>query len=154
MISSATWKHVSVNGQSRTTCYADYAQLLKASCIKAAIPRLQYTYRERKLIGMDMVSVDAHVVTDGATSGLLNIDLALCEVVATGDTCSGTVNDILSTNLTIDVNESKASSAAAAAVIDTSEDDMAIDQVIRVDIDAVHGTAAKGLILAMGFRLP
>jgi hypothetical protein len=106
-----------------------------------------------ELNGMILVAVSAQVVTAGTTN-TLNVDLARCAVVATGNMCSGTVVDILSTNLTIDSGENKSSTAAVAAVIDTANDDVATDQVIRVDVDAIHATAAKGLILTLSFRLP
>jgi hypothetical protein len=106
-----------------------------------------------ELNGMVLVGVTAHVTTVGTTN-TLNVDLARCATVATGSTCSGTVVDVLSTNLTVDSNESKSATAAAAAVIDTANDDVATDQVIRVDVDAVHTTPAKGLILTLTFRLP
>jgi hypothetical protein len=106
-----------------------------------------------KLNGRNLVAVSAQVV-DAGTTGTLNIDLARCAAVATGNQCSGTVADMLSTNLTIDSTENKSSTAAAAAVIDTGNDDVATDQVIRIDIDAVHTTAAKGLVVTLTFQLP
>jgi len=107
-----------------------------------------------KLNGWNLTGVSAQVISVG-TDGLLNVDLARCDVAATGNACSGTVQDMLSTNLTIDSNEGKSSTAAAAAVIDTTYDDVDTDEVIRVDVDAVHSTtAAKGLILNLKFEKP
>jgi hypothetical protein len=106
-----------------------------------------------ELNGMNLVGVTAHVITVGTTN-TINVDLARCATVATGSTGSGTVADMLSTNLTIDSNESKSATAATAAVIDTANDDVATDQVIRVDIDAVHTTPSKGLVVVLTFRLP
>jgi len=103
--------------------------------------------------GMDLTYVAAHVISTG-TTGTLNVDLARCDPVATGNTCSGTVGDMLSTNLTIDSGESKSSTAAAAAVIDAAVDDVTTGDVIRVDIDAIHTTPSQGLILEFGFSLP
>ena len=105
------------------------------------------------LNGYTLTSVSGHVVSAG-TTGTLDVDLARCAAVASGSTCSGTVADMLSTNLTIDSGESKSSTAAAAVAINASNDDVATDQVIRVDVDAVHsGTAAKGLVLVLGWTL-
>lgn len=106
-----------------------------------------------ELNGMNLVGVSAQVVNAGTTS-TLNVDLARCAAVATGNMCSGTVVDMLSTNLTVDSGENKSATAATAAVIDTNNDDVATDQVISVDVDAVHTTAAKGLIVTLSFRLP
>jgi hypothetical protein len=106
-----------------------------------------------KLNGWNLIAVSAQVITAG-TTGTTNVDLARCDVVATGNACSGTVQDMLSTNLTIDSGEGKSSTAAAAAVIDTTYDDVDTDEIIRVDVDAVHTTPAKSLILNLTFQLP
>lgn len=104
------------------------------------------------LNGHNLVSVSGHVITV-SSSGAVNVDLARCAVVATGNTCSGTVVDMLPVNLTIDANESKSSSAATAVDIDETNDDVATDQVVRVDVDGA-GTGTQGLILLLGFQLP
>ena len=61
--------------------------------------------------------------------------------------------DMLSTKLTIDANETDSSGAAAAAVIDTAHDDVATGDMLRIDVD-VAGTGAKGLMVEMQFQLP
>jgi hypothetical protein len=61
---------------------------------------------------------------------------------------------MLSTKITIDSGETGSDTAAAAAVIDTSEDDIATNDLIRVDVDAISTTAAKGLVVTLEFRLP
>lgn len=61
--------------------------------------------------------------------------------------------DMLSTRITIDANEKHSSTAAAAAVIDTGNDDVATGDEIAFDID-VAGTGTKGLTVIMGFQLP
>lgn len=52
--------------------------------------------------------------------------------------------DVLSTALTIDVSEYTSDTAATPAVINTSNDDLATGDRIRIDVD-VAGTGAKGL---------
>jgi hypothetical protein len=106
-----------------------------------------------ELDGFDLVDIIAQVVSAG-TTGTLNVDLARCDPVATGNACSGTVGDMLSTNLTIDTGENKSSTAAAAAVIAGAVDDIDIDDIIRIDIDAVHTTPAQGLTLLLTFSRP
>ena len=64
-----------------------------------------------------------------------------------------TLVDMLSTKLTIDASEFESSDAAAAAVIDTANDDVNTGDQVHVDID-VAGTGAKGLFVVMTFRLP
>jgi len=106
-----------------------------------------------KINGWDLTGVSAQVVTTGTTN-TLNMDLARCDVVAAGNMCSGTVQDMLSTNLTIDSGEGRSATAATAAVINTDYDDVATDEVVRVDIDGVHTTAAKGLVVNLKFEKP
>jgi hypothetical protein len=105
------------------------------------------------LDGYNLTGVKAKVYQAG-TTGTLNVDLARCDLVATGNACSGTVDDMLSTNLTIDSGEGRSATAAAAAVIDASFDDIDVDDVIRIDVDAVHSTPAKGLQLILTFEVP
>jgi hypothetical protein len=106
-----------------------------------------------KFDGMSLIDVQGHVIATG-TTGTLTVALTRCDAVATGDQCSGTTAQMLSTNLTIDSGENKSATAAAAPVIDTANDDVSTDQVIRVDISAVHTTPAKGLVLKFSFRKP
>jgi hypothetical protein len=44
--------------------------------------------------------------------------------------------------------------AATAAVINASYDDVAENDLLRIDIDAVSTTAPKGLIVTLGFAMP
>ena len=62
--------------------------------------------------------------------------------------------DILSTVITIDSGETGSDTAATPAVINTAEDDLQTNDLIRVDVDAVSTTAAKGLIVTFIARLP
>jgi hypothetical protein len=105
------------------------------------------------LNGMNLISIKANVYTAG-TTGTINIDIARCVAATTGNVCSSTVADVLSTNLTIDSGENDSADAAAAAVINTSNDDVATGQLYRVDIDAIHTTPSQGLILEFTFQLP
>lgn len=61
--------------------------------------------------------------------------------------------DMLSTRITIDANESTSYTAATPPVIDTTKDDVATGDLIRVDVD-VAGTGAKGLIVMLSFQAP
>lgn len=93
-----------------------------------------------ELNGMVLSGVFARVVTAGTTG---TTDIQFHNVTD--------AVDILSTKLTIDSAETSSATAATAAVINTSNDDMATDDLIRVDIDAVSSTAPKGLILRLTF---
>lgn len=61
--------------------------------------------------------------------------------------------DMLSTALTIDASEYNSSSAATAAVINTSYDDVITGDRIRIDCD-VAGTGTAGGEVTLGFRIP
>ena len=64
--------------------------------------------------------------------------------------------DMLSVNITIDVDEISSATAATAYTINTSYDDVATNDQIAIDVDAVPsgGTAAKGLYVTLGFAWP
>ena len=96
-----------------------------------------------ELNGMNLTAVHAAVYTAG-TTGTMDIQLRnITDSV-----------DMLSTKITIDSTEVGSDTAATPAVIDTTKDDVATHDRIAVDIDAVHTTAAKGLVLRLRFELP
>ena len=89
---------------------------------------------------MNLIYVHAMDVTAGVT-GTMSIQIHnLTDAV-----------DMLSTKITIDTGETGSDTAAAAAVIDTTKDDVATNDVLRIDIDAIHTTPAKGLVVTLGF---
>lgn len=92
--------------------------------------------------GMNLTAVAAHVTTV-SSSGTPTIQVHNVTQAA----------DMLSTRITIDANEKDSSTAAAAAVIDTGNDDVATGDELRIDID-VAGTGAKGLIVDLSFAAP
>lgn len=92
--------------------------------------------------GYNLVAVAAHVTT-ASSSGTPTIQI--------NNVTQGA--DMLSTRITIDANEKDSSTAAAAAVIDASNDDVATGDEIRIDIDTA-GTGTKGLMVEMTFQLP
>lgn len=95
-----------------------------------------------ELNGMNLVDADAHVYT-ASTSGTPTI-----QIHNLTDT-----EDMLSTRITIDANETDSSTAAAAPVIDTDHDDVATADVLRVDVD-VAGTGTIGLEVRLAFQTP
>jgi hypothetical protein len=103
-----------------------------------------YFHVPSTLNGFNIVDVHAEVITV-ATGSTIIIDLYNVTHSA----------DILSTNLTIDASESGSDTAAAAAAIDTGEDDLATNDVIRVDIDQIGSSnTGVGLIVTLICRLP
>jgi hypothetical protein len=102
---------------------------------KAYFPRIP-SY----LNGWNIIEVAANMV---AGTGAVTIQLYNLTQTA----------DILSTELTIDANEKDSKDAAAAAVIDTSEDDVQTGDRIRIDIDGA-GTGTTWLDVQMTLQLP
>lgn len=106
-----------------------------------------YFHIDSRLNGMNLVDVHAEHITAGAGTGSETTDIEIFNVTQNAD--------ILSTTLTIDEDETGSDTAASAAVIDTSEDDMTENDVIRIDVDAIPSTTApKGLLVTLGFKLP
>jgi hypothetical protein len=98
-----------------------------------------------ELNGMDLVAVSACVATAG-TTGTTDVQIHRVR--------SATPVDMLSTKITIDSGEVDTATAATAAVVNTSNDDVQTSDQIHVDIDAVSTTAAKGLVVNLQFALP
>ena len=103
-----------------------------------------YFHIGKELAGMNLVYIHGEVITAG-TTGTLNVDIR--NVTQAGA-------DVLSTNLTIDTAETGSDTAATPAVIAAAEDDMQENDVIAIDVDVIHTTASKGLIITLGFELP
>lgn len=92
--------------------------------------------------GMNLTAVHARVVTAG-TTGTCTIQIANVTQAA----------DMLSTRISIDTTpETGSDTAEAPAVIDTNNDDVATNDLLRIDIDTIHTTAAKGLVVTLQFQ--
>lgn len=94
----------------------------------------------RDIGGMDLVEVHAEARTAG-TTGTMDIQVRNVTQAA----------DMLTTKLTIDSTETGSDTAAAPAVIDAANDDVAENDMLAIDFDAVQTTAAKGCIVTLGF---
>jgi hypothetical protein len=94
--------------------------------------------------GMNLTYVHAKVITAGVT-GSLGIQIHNVTKAV----------DMLSTKITIDTTETGSDTAAVPAAIDVTNDDVATNDLLRIDVDAIHtGTAAKGLLITLGFETP
>jgi len=93
--------------------------------------------------GMNLVEVHAEVATAGS-GGVTTIQVHNANDAA----------NMLSTALNIDASETGSDTAATAAVIDTANDDVATNDVIRFDVTAVSTTAPKGLVVTSVYKLP
>lgn len=96
--------------------------------------------------GMNLVGIVGTVATAGSGGTLPTFNIRRVR--------SGSAVDMLSTALTIDLTETSSITAATAAVINTSNDDVQTGDLIKLDIDAVGSTPAKGGAVALEFRLP
>jgi hypothetical protein len=100
--------------------------------------KAEFTISNR-LAGMNIKRVFAFVSTAGVT-GTLDIQIRNKTQAA----------DVLSTKITIDTTELHSATAATPAAINTSEDDLTENDIIAIDVDAIHsGTAAKGLVVGL-----
>ena len=104
-----------------------------------------YFHTPADLAGMDLIGASALVITAG-TTGTTDVQIARVR--------SGTPADMLSTKITIDSTETDSATAATAAVINGSNDDLATSDILRIDVDATATTKAKGLLVTLRFRLP
>jgi hypothetical protein len=103
-----------------------------------------YFHIPPELNGMNLTYCHARVITAGVTGTL---DIQIHNVTDTVD--------MLTTKLTVDSGETGSETAATPYVIDTANDDVAENDLIRIDSDAIHsGTAAKGLIVTLRFQKP
>lgn len=93
--------------------------------------------------GMNLVGVHARVITAGTTN---TTDIQIRNVTDSVD--------MLSTKITIDSGETGSDTAATPAVIDTTKDDVATNDLLAIDVDAKSTTAPKGLIVTLRFALP
>ncbi len=96
-----------------------------------------------KITGWNLVEVAMMVQTSGTTG---NLDVMIYNV-------SDSV-DMLSTAMRIETGETDTSTSAQPGTINTSFDDVATGDHIRIDVDSVQSTAAKGLYVELTFRLP
>jgi hypothetical protein len=85
--------------------------------------------------GMNIVSALAVLRTAGTTG---TTDFQLRRRRAGADV------DVLSTKLTVDSAEATSATAAAAAVVNTANDDLATGDLLYLDIDAVSTTPPQG----------
>jgi len=101
------------------------------------------------LNGHNLVSVGASVTTV-SSSGIPTVQLRRQRLT---NATTQSAADMLSTKLTIDASEFDSKDATAAAVIDTSNDDVQTGDQINIDVD-VAGTGTKGLLVSMTFEAP
>ena len=100
-----------------------------------------FYYRVPSLLnGKDITAVHAQVVTAG-TTGALTVQVTRIR--------SGTPVSVLSTALSIDSGTTASHQAATPAVIDLTKDDLATNDLLRVDVNGVPTTKPKGLMLTI-----
>jgi len=103
----------------------------------------KYIHIPAQLNGFNLVETHAYTPTAGTTG---TMDIQVRNITDT--------QDMLSTKMTIDSGEHGTDTAATPAVIDTAHDDVATNDILAIDIDAIHTTPAQGLVVTLGFRAP
>lgn len=93
----------------------------------------------KDLDGANLVDAQAYVTTV-SSSGLPTVQIRNVTQAA----------DMLTTRITIDVSEFTSYTAATPRVIDGANDDVAIGDLIAIDVD-VAGTGTQGLGVLLGF---
>jgi hypothetical protein len=99
-----------------------------------------------------------YVVPDELTS--TNLSRVAATTITAGVTGSTTIavynvtdsHDMLSTLMTIETGETSTRTSGTPGTINTSYDDVVTGDLIRIDIDAISGTAPKGLIVELEFK--
>ncbi len=100
-----------------------------------------YLHASKAMDGKDLTHVHAEVVAAG-TTGVLTIQVNNVTQA----------QDMLSTEVTVDTGETGSDTAATPHVVDTGADDVAENDVLRIDVDTVHTTPATGLIVTLQFK--
>ena len=96
----------------------------------------------KEMNGLNLIRCVATVITAGTTG---TTDIQIHNVTDAAD--------MLSTKLTIDSTEKSSSTAATPYVINAATDDVAENDVIRIDVDAISTTPAEGLLVTLTFSL-
>ena len=95
------------------------------------------------LNGMNLVYAHGMVVTAGTTN---STTVQIHNLTQTAD--------MLTALIEIETGETGSDTSDPGVTIDTSNDDVATNDRIRIDVDTVSTTAAKGLVITLGFALP
>ena len=103
-----------------------------------------------ELNGMNIIGVAAQVIVTSSSGAPTVMITRGRQANATSDF---TYVDVLSTALTIDATEYDSKDATTPAVINSSNDDLATGDVIRIDVDGA-GTGTKGLQVTVSCQLP
>jgi len=95
------------------------------------------------LNGMNLVYAHGMVVTAGTTN---STTVKIHNLTQTAD--------MLSALIEIETGETGSDTSDPGVTIDTANDDVATNDRIRIDVDTVSTTSAKGLVISLGFALP
>jgi len=101
-----------------------------------------YFHVGQKLAGMNLVYCHAKHITAGSGGSP-----TLVQLYNLTDS-----QDMLSTRIMVDVGETASEDATTPYVINTSYDDVAENDIIRIDVDQLPTTVPKGLVITLGFQ--
>lgn len=103
----------------------------------------KYFHIPAGLGGMNLVEVHAQVVTAGTTN---STTVQIHNLTQTAD--------MLSALLEVETGETGSDTSDPGPTIDTGNDDVATNDVLRIDVDTISTTAPKGLFVTLGFQTP
>jgi hypothetical protein len=126
--------------KARTDYFAVELQVVDPAANCATGDGQAYLTIPQRIGGMDLKRVHAKNITAGTTSTML---IQVRNVTQAAD--------MLSTRMMIDTAELGSDTGATPAVIDTANDDVAAFDTLAIDIDQVHTTPAKGLLVILEF---
>ena len=95
------------------------------------------------LNGMNLVYAHGFVVTAGTTN---STTIQIYNLTQTADMFTALIE--------IETGETGSNTSDPGVTIDTNNDDVATNDVIRIDVDTISTTPAKGLVISLGFQLP
>jgi hypothetical protein len=99
-----------------------------------------YIHIDPRLDGKRLVDIHALVITAGTTN---TTDIQIANVTKGFD--------MLATKLTIDSAETGSETATTPVIINTTNS-VSLNDVLRIDVDAVSTTPPQGLVITLGFN--
>jgi hypothetical protein len=108
-----------------------------------------YLHIPAEIDGYSLKELHAEVISTGTTG---TTDISVDK--STERSGSKTWSNMLTTDLTIDSGEYGSDTATAAVIKSDGTEQVAENNLVRVQVDSTSTTAPKGLIVTLGFQLP
>lgn len=147
---TSTTKYVSPDGLAGSYAGSKNVTIMAISGAVTTGTGKVYFAIPQELNGMDLIKADATLIAP-SSSGTPEFDIYRGRQAS--PTTAHNFVDMLSTNITIDATEYDSKDATTASVINTSNDDVATGDVLRIDV-VTAGTGSNTLLIRLSFRLP